>query len=71
MPACRRRGCASRCIADDPWPRWTPACASSSRQLVDFLRRSGVTVGEAERPVDSAETWQTYVPLVRSAVSAH
>jgi amidase len=58
-------------IADDSLAEVDASVRKAFRELVDFLRRSGVTVGETERPVDSAETWQTYVPLVRSAVSAH
>jgi hypothetical protein len=58
-------------IDDDPLAEVDGSVRAQFRQLVDFLRRSGVTVGEAERPVDSTEAWQTYVPLVRSAVSAH
>jgi len=58
-------------IADDPVAEVDDSVREQIRKLVDLLRRSGVTVGETERPVDSAETWQTYVPLVRSAVSAH
>jgi len=58
-------------VADDAIAEVDESVREQFRKLVDFLRRSGVTVGEGERPVDSAETWQTYVPLVRSAVSAH
>jgi len=58
-------------IDDDPVAEVDASVRQQFTRLVDFLRRSGVTVGEGERPVDSAETWQTYVPLVRSAVSAH
>jgi amidase len=58
-------------IADDALAEVDASVREQFARLVDFLRRSGVTVGEGERPVDSAETWQTYVPLVRSAVSAH
>ncbi len=58
-------------IDDDPQAEVDDSVRQQFRKLVDFLRRSGVTVSEAERPVDSAEAWTTYVPLVRSAVSAH
>ena len=58
-------------IDDDPLAEVDDSVRRQFRQLVDFLRRSGVTVGEGERPVDSTEAWTTYVPLVRSAVSAH
>ncbi len=58
-------------IDDDPLAEVDDSVRRQFRKLVDFLRRSGVAVGEAERPVDSAEAWTTYVPLVRSAVSAH
>jgi amidase len=58
-------------VADDALAEVDAGVREALHQLVDFLRRSGVTVGETERPVDSAETWQTYVPLLRSAVSAH
>jgi amidase len=58
-------------VADDALAEVDASVREQFRKLVDFLRRSGVAVGETERPVDSAETWQTYVPLVRSAVSAH
>ncbi len=58
-------------IDDDPVAEVDDSVRRQFRQLVDFLQRSGVTVGQAERPVDSTEAWTTYVPLVRSAVSAH
>jgi len=58
-------------IDDDALAEVDDSVRRQFRQLVDFLRRSGVTVGEGERPVDSTEAWTTYVPLVRSAVSAH
>jgi amidase len=58
-------------VADDALAEVDDSVRDQFRKLVDFLRRSGVTVGEAERPVDSTETWQTYVPLVRSALSGH
>ena len=58
-------------IDDDPLAEVDDSVRQQFHKLLDFLRGSGVTLGEAERPVDSAEAWTTYVPLVRSAVSAH
>jgi amidase len=58
-------------IADDALAEVDASVREQFARLIDFLRRNGVVVGESERPVDSTETWQTYVPLVRSAVSAH
>jgi amidase len=68
MPAPRLRIAV---MADDPLAEVDESVRVQFRKLVDFLRRSGVAVGEGERPVDSSEAWTTYVPLVRSAVSAH
>jgi amidase len=58
-------------MADDSLAEVDAGVGTAMRGLVDFLRRSGVAVDETARPVASAEAWQTYVPLVRAAVSLH
>ncbi len=55
-------------IADDPLAEVDDSVRQQFDKLVDFLRRSGVTVGEGERAVDSVEAWTTYVPMVRAAL---
>ena len=68
LPASRLRVAV---VADDALAEVDSTVRAQFHALVDFLRRSGVTVGESERPVDSAETWRTYVPLVRAALIGH
>ena len=58
-------------IADDALAEVDGSVRAAIDALLRFLRDSGVTVGENERPVDSAETWRTYVPLVRAALIGH
>jgi len=69
MPAPRLRIAV---IADDPLAEVDDSVRQQFVKLVDFLRRSGVTVGEGEgegeRPVDSVEAWTTYLPIVRAAL---
>ena len=43
---------------------------ASLQALGDFLRRQGVHVDEAARPVDDAESWAVYIHLLRSATGS-
>jgi len=58
-------------IADDALAEVDASVRDAIASLQRFLRDRGVTVGEQERPVDSVETWRTYVPLVRAALIRH
>ena len=58
-------------IADDALAEVDVGVREQFQALVAFLRASGVTVGEQQRPVDSREAWTSYVPLVRAALIAH
>ena len=58
-------------MADDPLAPVDASVRGAIEQLVDFLRRSGVTVSTVARPVDSAAAWRIYMPLVRSALCGH
>ena len=55
-------------IDDDGLAEVDAGVRTQLRSLVEFLRASGVVVGEQQRPVDSIEAWTTYVPLVRAAL---
>lgn len=57
-------------MADDPCAPTDASVRDAVQRLADFLRRQGLVVDEAVRPVDSAEAWETYVSLLRSATGA-
>jgi amidase len=58
-------------IADDPLAETDASVREAIESLAGFLRGQGVHVAADARPVDSFEAWTTFVPLVRSALSAH
>jgi len=58
-------------INDDPCAEVDASVRDSIDQLADFLRRQGVSVDTTARPVDSAECWRVFVPLLRSALCGH
>ncbi len=55
-------------MADDALAEVDASVGTAIAGLVRFLRERGVSVDERARPVDSAETWSTYVPMVRAAL---
>jgi amidase len=58
-------------LADDPCAEVDSSVRDAIAALAGHLRSSGVTVGEGERPVDSAEAWDVYIHLLRAATGAH
>jgi amidase len=55
-------------MADDALAEVDASVGAAIATLLRFLRECGVTVDEQARPVDSAEAWSTYVPMVRAAL---
>jgi len=55
-------------MADDALAEVDASVGGAIASLLRFLRERGVAVDEQARPVDSAETWSTYVPMVRAAL---
>jgi amidase len=58
-------------MTDDAQAPVDATVRQAMEQLVDFLRRSGVTVSTEARLVDSQQAWRLYIPLVRSALAGH
>jgi amidase len=58
-------------LYDDPLAEVDASVQQGLRQLVDFLRSEGVQVTEDARPVDSAESHDVYVHLLRAATGSH
>ena len=69
MPARRLRVAV---IADDPVAEVDASVRDAIGALADFLRAEGVAVGATDsvRPVDSAESWEVYLHLLRAATGA-
>lgn len=57
-------------ISDDTCAEVDASVRTQIGQLADFMRGAGMTVSEQARPVDSAEAWEVYVMLLRSASGA-
>ena len=59
-------------ITDDPVAEVDASVRDALLALADFLRAQGLIVStpDAARPVDSAEAWEVYVHLLRSATGA-
>jgi len=58
-------------ISDDAQAEVDAQVRESLEALTDFLRREGLAVSTTARPVDSAEAWRVYIPLLRSALVGH
>jgi amidase len=74
--AWRERGtppqrCRVAVLYDDPEAEVDASVQNALRDLVAFLRSQGVVVTENQRPVDSAESHEVYIHLLRAATGAH
>ncbi len=58
-------------VADDPCAETDTSVREAIRTLATFLHARGLAVDEEARPVDSAEHWEVYMHLLRSATGAH
>ena len=57
-------------VVDDDQAEVDESVRSQLRKLAGFLRQRGLQVTDSERPVDSAESWDTGLTLLRSATGA-
>lgn len=58
-------------ITDDHCAEVDAPVREGLQNLARFLRDEGLTVSDSVHPVDSAETWEVYVHLLRAATGAH
>jgi amidase len=57
-------------VSDDPCAEVDASVRDPLRALAGFLREKGFAVSETVRPVSSAESWEVYIHLLRSATGA-
>ena len=65
------RGCRVAVLFDDAEAEVDASVQSALRDLVAFLRGEGVRVSEDARPVDSVESNEVYIHLLRAATGSH
>ncbi len=65
------RRCRVAVVYDDAEAEVDSSVQTALRDLVVFLRREGVVVSEAVRPVDSAQSHEVYIHLLRAATGGH
>jgi amidase len=65
------RRCRVAVVYDDSEAEVDASVQTALRDLVAFLRHQGVVVSEDVRPVDSAQSQQVYIHLLRAATGAH
>ena len=65
------RGCRVAVLFDDAEAEVDASVQSALRALVAFLRGEGVRVSEDARPVDSVESNEVYIHLLRAATGSH
>ena len=65
------RACRVAVLFDDVHAEVDASIQSALRDLAAFLRGEGVVVSEDVRPVDSAESHEVYIHLLRAATGSH